>query len=90
MEKTLSLSEAKMKLNSLVENVLVRDDEFIITKNGKPAAVLVPASLYEGWKETQEIKADKEFVGEIKRGIRRLKKGGKRFTFEEVVGEPLK
>jgi prevent-host-death family protein len=39
--KTLSLSEAKMKLSSLVEAVNATDEEVIITKNGRPAAVLV-------------------------------------------------
>lgn len=90
MEHYLSLSEAKMKLNRVVDAVQTRDDEFVITKNGKPAAVIIPSSLYEGWKETQEIMADKEFYREIKRGIKWLKSGKKkRFSFEDVFGEPL-
>ena len=89
MEKTLSLSEAKMKLNRLVDQVLSQEDEFVITKNGSPAAVLVPASLYEGWKETHEIQADPEFMKEIRKGIEKLKKKGKRYRFEDVFGEPL-
>ncbi len=90
MEKTLSLSEAKMKLNRLVENVMTKDDEFIITKNGSPVAVIVPAALYEGWKETQEIQANPEFTKEIKKGIQRLRKKSKRYSFQDVFGEPLK
>jgi antitoxin YefM len=39
--ETLSLSEAKMKLSELIEKVQSTDAEFIITKNGRPAAVLV-------------------------------------------------
>ena len=38
--KTLSLSEAKMKLSELIEKVQSTDLEVIITKNGRPAAVL--------------------------------------------------
>ncbi len=90
MEKTLSLSEAKMKLNRLVDEVIAKDDEFLITKNGSPVAALVPASVYEAWKETQEIQNDPEFLKEIKRGIKRLRRGGKRYRFEDVFGEPLK
>lgn len=89
MEKTISLSKAKTKLNSLVESVGSKDDEFMITKNGKPVAALVPASLYEGWRETEEIKADREFVKEIKKGVNRLKRKGKRYTFEDVFGEKI-
>lgn len=90
MEKTLSLSEAKMKLNRLVDQVIDRDDEFIITKNGSPVAAVVPASVYEGWKETKEIQADTEFMQEIRQGVARLRKKGKRYSFEDVFGEPLK
>lgn len=89
MEKTLSLSEAKAKLNSIVEDVETKSDEFILTKNGKPVAVIIPSDMYEGWKETQWIKSHPKFYKEIKRGIARLKKKGKRYTFEEVFGEPL-
>ena len=39
--KTLSLSEAKMKLSSLVEAVSAADEEIVITKIGSPAAVLI-------------------------------------------------
>lgn len=90
MEKTLSLSEAKMKLNRLVDDVEGKDDEFVITRNGSPVAVLVPAALYEGWKETQEIRADREFLREIKKGVARLRRGGRRYRFEDVFKTPLK
>lgn len=39
--KTLSLSEAKMKLSGLIEEVSATDEEIVITKNGAPAAVLI-------------------------------------------------
>lgn len=90
MEKTLSLSEAKMKLNQLVDKITTKDDEFVITKNGEPVAALVPASVYEGWKETREIQSDPELREEIRQGIARLRSTTKRFTFEEVFGESLK
>ena len=89
MEKTLSLSEAKAKLNSLVDEVVAKDHEFVLTKNGKPVAVLMSADHYEGWKETKEIQSDPKLMKAIKKGIDNLKKGKKRHTFEEVFGEPL-
>ena len=39
--KTLPLSEAKTKLSGLVEQVRTRNEEIMITKNGRPVAVLV-------------------------------------------------
>jgi prevent-host-death family protein len=35
--KILSLSEAKMKLSSLVETVSATDEAVVITKNGSPS-----------------------------------------------------
>jgi prevent-host-death family protein len=89
MDKTLSVSEAKMKLNRLVDDVAAKEDEFILTKNGRPVAVLVPAALYEGWKETLAIKADPGFLEDIRAGIERLQKRRRRYTFEDVFNEPL-
>jgi antitoxin YefM len=83
--KTLSLSEAKMKLSSLVDSVHKTDEEVVITKNGSPAAVLVSPDEFEGWKETISICSDAAFMDEIKRGLAGLKKGkAKLYTLEEL------
>ena len=83
--KTLSLSEAKMKLSELVENVYSTDEEVIITKNGRPAAVLVSPEVFESWKETLDIKANAELMDEIKKGLAALKKKAKLYTLEELL-----
>ncbi|OGA96492.1 MAG: prevent-host-death protein, partial [Betaproteobacteria bacterium RIFCSPLOWO2_12_FULL_66_14] len=71
--KTLSLSEAKAKLSGLVEEVERRDEEVMITRNGRPAAVLVSPEEYESWKETRAIRADRDFMREIRAGLAALK-----------------
>lgn len=73
--KTLPLSEAKAKLSGLVDQVMTRDAEFLITRNGRPAAMLVSADEIESWKATAEILADPEFMGDIRRGTVDLKAG---------------
>ena len=45
--KTLSLSEAKMKLSSLIDAIQATDEEVLITKNGAPAAVMVSPDEFE-------------------------------------------
>jgi antitoxin YefM len=82
--ETLSLSEAKMKLSELIEKVQSTDAEVIITKNGRPAAVLVSPDEFEGWRETIAIKADADLMTEIKKGISALKKKPKVYTLEEL------
>ena len=63
--KTLSLSEAKMKLSELVDKVQRMDEEVVITRNGRPAAVLISPDEFESMRETLEIKADRELMKEI-------------------------
>ena len=81
---TLSLSEAKMKLSELIEKVQSTDAEVLITKNGRPAAVLVSPDEFEGWRETIAIKADADLMSEIKKGIAALKQKPKAYTLEEL------
>jgi antitoxin YefM len=83
--KTLSLSEVKMKLSSLVDAVYKTDEEVIITKNGSPAAVLISSDEFESWKETIAVRSDSAFMDEIKKGAEALKKGkAKLYTLEEL------
>jgi antitoxin YefM len=83
--KTLPLSEAKMKLSELVERVQSTDEEVMITKNGRPAAVLVSAEEFDSWKETIEIISSSDLTEEIRSGLSALKKGSKIYTLEELL-----
>ncbi|HLG22909.1 MAG TPA: type II toxin-antitoxin system Phd/YefM family antitoxin [Candidatus Manganitrophaceae bacterium] len=83
--KTLSLSEVKMKLSGLIETVSATDEEIVITKNGRAAAVLVSADEFESWKETIAVRSDLALMEEIKKGLRGLKqKKAKLYTLEEL------
>lgn len=75
--KTLSLSEVKNNLSKLMSHVDTIQEENTITRNGKPAAVIVSPEKYEGWKETLAIRSDAEFMAEICKGIKALKKKSK-------------
>jgi prevent-host-death family protein len=80
----LSLSEAKMKLSELIEKVQSTDAEIVITKNGRPAAVLVSPDEFEGLRETIAIKSDEDLMSEIKKGVSALKKKSRVYTLEEL------
>jgi prevent-host-death family protein len=88
MARMLPLSEVKARLSQLVADLEVNEEELIITRNGRPAAVLISADEFASWQETREIQRNSTLMREIKRGLRQLEKG-QRFTFEEVFGEPL-
>lgn len=83
--KTLSLSEAKAKLSGLVADVERRDEEIVITRNGRPAAVLVSPDEYESWKETLAVRADRDLMREIKTGLAELKaRKARLYTLDEL------
>jgi len=82
--KTLSLSEAKMKLSKLVDTIAATDEEVIITKNGRPAAVLVSPEEFDSLHETIAVKADRDLMGEIKKGLAAMKKKTKLYSLEEL------
>jgi antitoxin YefM len=83
--KTLSVSEAKMKLSGLIDALSATDEEVMITKNGRPAAVLVSPEEFESLKETVAVRSDSSLMKEIKKGLRALKaKKAKMYTPEEL------
>jgi len=83
--KTLPLSEVKMKLSGLVDEVKAIDEEIVITKNGVPAAVIVSPDEFEGWKETVAVQSDRELMDEIREGVTALKeKKAKLYTLDEL------
>ena len=82
--RTLPLSEVKMKLSELVERVYLTDEEIVITKNGRPAAVLVSPEEFESWKETIQIASSADLMGEIRRGLKALKKKSKVYSLKEL------
>jgi antitoxin YefM len=83
--KTLSVSEAKMKLSGLIDALSATDEEVMITKNGRPAAILVSPEEFESLKETVAVRSDSSLMKEIKKGLRALKaKKAKMYTLEEL------
>ena len=83
--KTLSLSEAKMKLSGLVEAVSAADEEIMITKNGAPAAVLISPEEFESLKETIAVRSDAALMEEIMNGLKSLRgKKASVYTLQEL------
>ena len=82
--KVIPLSEVKMKLSQLVEEVSSLDEEITITRNGKPVAIIVSPDEFDSWKETLAIRADAELMAEIRRGLEDIKKKRKLYTLEEL------
>lgn len=89
MAKILPISEVKAKLPELVSRVEALEEEIIVTRNGKPAAMLVSYVDYERLKETLEVLSDPELMRQIRQSEVEIAAGKRGLSFEEVFGEPL-
>ena len=66
MAKTLSLSDAKTHLPELIAGVDEREEEVIVTKNGRPAAIIVNVKEYERLRDTLDVLSDPELMKQIR------------------------
>ena len=90
MAKILPISEVKARLPELVAGVYEREEEIVVTRNGRPAAMLVNVEEYERLKETLDVLSDPDLMAQIRASQRYLAKGGKGHSFEAVFGVPLR
>lgn len=89
MAKTLPISEVKARLPELVTGVEDREEEVVVTRNGKPAAVLMNYAEYGRLKETLDVLTDPALMRQIRRSRKFYAKGAEGLSFEDVFGEPL-
>jgi len=89
MSKTLPISEVKARLPELVTGIAEREEEVVVTRNGKPAAVLVNYAEYERVKETIDILSDTDLMRQIRKSQAFYETGQKGLSFDEVFDEPL-
>ena len=89
MAKILPISEVKARLPELVNGVAEREEEIIVTRNGRPAAMLVSYAEYERLKETLDVLSDPDLMAQIRESEAYFASGKKGLSFEEVFGEPL-
>jgi prevent-host-death family protein len=89
MAKTLPLSEVKTRLTELIAGVDERGKEVVVTKNGRPAAVLVNVQEYVCLKETLDVLSDPALMNQIVESRSFYRTGKKGLSFEDIFGEPI-
>lgn len=89
MAKTLPISEVKARLPELVTGVEEREEEVLITRKGKPAAVLVNYAEYERLRETIDVLSDSGLMRQIRKSQAYYARHRKGLSFEDIFGEPL-
>ena len=75
MAKIVPVREFRTKLSDLLSDVADRRDHVLVTRNGKPAAALVPIDEYEALEETAEILSDPVALDDLDAGLGELARG---------------
>lgn len=89
MTKILPISEVKARLPELVTGVEDREEEIVVTRKGKPAAVLMSHGEYQRLKETIDVLSDPRLMEQIRTSRAYFAAGKRGLAFEDVFGEPL-
>lgn len=62
----LPLAEIKKRLSEIVDGVERRHDRVVLTRHGRPAAVIISPDELESLEETRELLSDPEAMREIR------------------------
>jgi prevent-host-death family protein len=83
-DTTLPLAEIKKRLSEIVDRVQQHHERVVLTRNGRPAAVILSADDLESLEETLDILSEPGALEEIRRSWEELDRG------EYVTGEELR
>jgi len=83
MTKSVSLKKLRPKLPKIMEEIDSKMDRFIVTKRGKPIALIMSIDDYESLLETLDVLSDKKLMKRIKQAERDIKRGNVK-TLEQV------
>ena len=82
MSEIVPFTEAKAHLSELVDRVVGEHERFVLTRNGRPAAVLLSPDELEALEETVDILQDKKLMDSIRRSRGQASRG-ERVGFED-------
>lgn len=72
---TLPLAEIKKRLSEIIDGVERQHDRVLLTRNGRPAAVILSPDELESLEETLEILSNPKAMREIRRAEADIERG---------------
>jgi prevent-host-death family protein len=72
---TVPVTEMREKLSEVIDAVVTTGEEWVITRHGKPLAVVLSYDEYESLIETVNILSDHETMDAIREGVSDLTSG---------------
>lgn len=89
MSDVLPLAEVKAKFSEMVDRVEQHHERITVTRNGRPAAVLMSADDLEALEDTLELLSDPAAMADIE-AARRDAAAGKTISAEELRSKYLR
>ena len=87
----LPLADVKNRLSEVIERLEREHGRVIVTKHGKPAAVMLSIEDLESLEETLEILSDPQLLKDIRSGDRDVKAGStERLSKEQLLARRAK
>ncbi len=85
--ETLPLSHVKAHLSEIADRVEGQHDRVVVTRKGRPAAVLVSPEDLESLEETLAVLSDPELMRQIRKSEAEVERGEEGVTLEELRAE---
>jgi antitoxin YefM len=85
--ETLPLSHVKAHLSEIADRVEDQHDRIVVTRNGRPAAVLVSPEDLESLEETLAVLSDPQLMRQIHESEAELERGDEGVSLEELKAE---
>ena len=86
MAKVVPVARVSYSLAEHLSDVADRRDHVIVTRNGRPAAALIPVDEYDALEETAELLSDPATIAAIDAGLKELA-SGEVVSFDDVKAE---
>ena len=83
MDKTLPLAVVKAHLSEIVDRVSTDHERVILTRNGRPAAILMSPEDLEALEETLDVLSDPDALRDIATALADVEEG--RYVGEEEL-----
>jgi prevent-host-death family protein len=84
MSEILPLASVKARFSEIVDRVARQQDRVVVTRNGKPAAVLVSPDDLESLEETLAIMSDRSLMAQIRESEKAIQRGEPGIELEEL------
>lgn len=83
----MSLADVKNRLSEVVERLEREHGRVVITKHGRPAAVVLSLADLEGLEETLEVLSDPGLMRRVRKGDAEIERGeSETLTRDEALG----